>query len=288
MTRTRLTSTLVAGLLAAASVVLTAPAASAEDGPVPSTETAASEQAPADPAAPDAVDEGVPADAGEQGTAQDSTAPAGSGEEPAAPEAAAAAVPASISPAVSFTISPSGPWTGGQKVTVTTTGWAPGDSYTIFTCPTGVYPAANPPGAGCAAFTGPHGFFGVVDGSGKGTATITILQGSVDGITCEKDGDCTIGVYGIDAEATPENTPAAKPITYVVAEDPTTPDTETPDTETPSTGGDTDTDTESGPQLAETGAGQAAPYAAWAGIALLAGTGLLLASRRRAEIPLDE
>lgn len=276
MNRTRLTSALVAGLLASAGLVLSAPAASAEEVDQPAVSVAdETTEAPATD---------TPAGSEDEQPAAETT----TDDEATAETAAAAAAPASISPAVTFSISPSGPWEGGQKVTVTTQGWAPGDSFTIFTCPKGVYPAANPPGAGCAAFTGPHGFFGVVDGSGKGSASITILQGSADGITCEKDGDCTIGVYGIDAEATPENTPAAKAITYVPAENPPTenPGTETPTTETPST--DTSGSGNNGPQLAETGSGQAAPYGLLALAAIGTGTVLLLAARRRGEVALDE
>ena len=70
-----------------------------------------------------------------------------------------------------------------QEVTVNLTGWTPGALVVVLTCPEGVFPAANPPGAGCAPFTNPAngGTAGTIGGDGKLSVKLNIVEGALDG-----------------------------------------------------------------------------------------------------------
>lgn len=146
----------------------------------------------------------------------------------AAPEAAAepseslaGVAPAVVSGTESFTVSPKGPWTKGQKVSVNFKGWTPGQLVVALTCPKGVWPAANPPGAGCAPFTDPSkgSNIGNIKPDGTLSLEITVQEGALAGTSksCTTATPCTIGAYGTDEDATPAQSPPLVTIAYAGA-----------------------------------------------------------------------
>jgi len=135
--------------------------------------------------------------------------------------AQAALVPFVYSGTESFSVSPAGPYTGGQSVTVNFKGWTPGQLVVTLTCPKGVWPATNPPGGGCAPYTQPDNGsnIGVIAPNGTLSLKIKVPSGKLAGTTksCSNTSQCTFGAYATDSDATPAKTPKPKVIVYKTA-----------------------------------------------------------------------
>lgn len=161
------------------------------------------------------ADEGIPAEPAPTATAAEGEVPVG---EPSAVEAPSEVTPFVYTGNEAFTLSPAGPYSGGQQISVNLTGWTKGQLVVILTCPKGVFPKANPPGAGCAPYTNPAGggTVGTIGDGGKGSFKLTIVEGKLDGTsyTCSTKTPCTIGAYGTDSDGVPAKTPKAQTITY--------------------------------------------------------------------------
>jgi hypothetical protein len=203
--------------------------------------------------------------------------------------------PAVVTGNEAFSVSPSGPYSKGQLVTVSASGWPASSAVIILTCPKGVLPKANPPAINCGSFSSPKtgGLFSSVDASGKGSWKINIVEGSLGSVpaySCSASTACTIGVYGIDADAyKPYNSGALKAYTITYSDAPAATKTaksgsgtKSPSGSTTSTASSTSgSTTGGGTQLTKTGAGDTATMALTGAGAVLLGAVMVLLTRRR-------
>jgi hypothetical protein len=124
-------------------------------------------------------------------------------------------VPAILSGTEAFTVSPGGPWKGGQEVSINFKGWTANQLVVALTCPKGVWPAANPPGGGCAPYTNPAGgsSIGTIKADGTLSLKVTIVEGKLAGTdyTCSTATPCTLGAYSTDEDANAEKGPSQMP-----------------------------------------------------------------------------
>jgi len=185
-----------------------------------------------------------------------------------------------------FTVTPAGPYVGGESLTVKVTGFQPGELIVIMTCPKNVWPGGaggTAPGAGCAPLTavGKGSWFGTVDSSGKTTQKIPMVKGpllSTD-YKCLPATPCRIVVAGTDSKyGIPSANPTPLVLNFKTAS-------------TSSSGGSSSSSSNSsssssssssgGSNLANTGPGDA-PRNALAGLGLLVmGAALVAATRPR-------
>ena len=167
-----------------------------------------------------------------------------------------------------FSVSPKGPYVGGENLTIKVSGYNPGQTIIIMTCPENVWPGGaggTKAGAGCAPFTavGKGSWFGTVDASGKHTQTIPVVKGTLlsTNYKCAASTPCEIVVASIDSTGIPAKNPTPYVMNFKTS------------SSSSSSGG--------GSNLANTGPGDA-PRNALAGLGLLVlGAALVAATRPR-------
>ena len=167
-----------------------------------------------------------------------------------------------------FSVSPKGPYVGGENLTIKVSGYNPGQTIIIMTCPENVWPGGaggTKAGAGCAPFTpvDKGSWFGTVDASGKHTQTIPVVKGTLlsTNYKCAASTPCEIVVASIDSTGIPAKNPTPYVMNFKTS------------SSSSSSGG--------GSNLANTGPGDA-PRNALAGLGLLVlGAGLVAATRPR-------
>jgi hypothetical protein len=177
-----------------------------------------------------------------------------------------------------FTVSPKGPYVGGEKLTIKVSGYNPGELIVIMTCPENVWPGGaggTAPGAGCAPFTavGKGSWFGTVDASGKHTQTIPVVKGTLlsTNYKCEASTPCEIVVASTDSTGVPAKNPTPYVMNFKTSS--TSSNSSSSSSSSSSSGG--------GSNLANTGPGDA-PRNALAGLGLLVmGAALVAATRPR-------
>lgn len=177
-----------------------------------------------------------------------------------------------------FTVSPKGPYVGGEKLTIKVSGYNPGELIVIMTCPENVWPGGaggTAPGAGCAPFTavGKGSWFGTVDSSGKKTQTIPVVKGTLlsTNYKCSASTPCEIVVASTDSTGIRAKNPTPYVMNFKTSS--TSSNSSSSSSSSSSSGG--------GSNLANTGPGDA-PRNALAGLGLLVmGAGLVAATRPR-------
>jgi hypothetical protein len=112
------------------------------------------------------------------------------------------ASPAAAAPTIK--LSSSGPFTGGDKVTVTLAGFSPNAPIAVGLIPASRFPAEGP-GDACASKLG-CGALLVADASGGLTKELTIVEGPIQNGTppaesCGPENDCVIGAANINKPA---------------------------------------------------------------------------------------
>jgi uncharacterized membrane protein YgcG len=183
-----------------------------------------------------------------------------------------------------FTVSPKGPYVGGEKLTIKVSGYNPGELIVIMTCPENVWPGGaggTAPGAGCAPFTavGMGSWFGTVDSSGKKTQTIPVVKGTLlsTNYKCAASTPCEIVVASTDSTGIP----AKNPTPYVMNFKTASTSSSSGSSSSNSSSSNSSSSSSGGSTLANTGPGDA-PRNALAGLGLLVmGAGLVAATRPR-------
>jgi hypothetical protein len=189
---------------------------------------------------------------------------------------AVTASPAAAAPKLE--LSDNGPFKGGEKVTVTLTGFTPNAPIAVGIIPASRFPAEGP-GDACAQKLGCSALL-VADAQGGLTKELTVVKGPIENSkapaeTCDAENDCVFGAANIN-----ENSETAKAdITYVAnGSDPTPTSSATPTGTADPTNTATPTSTATTTALPDTGPGAATTLPALAGIAALQ-VGLILAVR---------
>jgi hypothetical protein len=184
-----------------------------------------------------------------------------------------------------FTVSPKGPYVGGEKLTIKVSGYRKGELIVIMTCPENVWPGGaggTAPGAGCAPFTavGKGSWIGPVDDSGRVTlpnsefpVPIPVVKGTLlsTNYKCAASTPCRIVVASTDSTGIPAENPTPYVMNFKTSS--TSSNSSSSSSSSSSSGG--------GSNLANTGPGDA-PRNALAGLGLLVmGAGLVAATRPR-------
>ena len=113
-----------------------------------------------------------------------------------------------------FSVSPKGPYVGGENLTIKVSGYNPRELILIMTCPENVWPGGaggTKAGAGCAPFTAVDkgSWFGRVDASGKHTQTIPVVKGTLlsTNYKCAASTPCEIVVTSTGSTGIPAKNP---------------------------------------------------------------------------------
>ena len=174
-----------------------------------------------------------------------------------------------------FTVSPKGPYVGGENLTIKVSGYDPFQTIIIMTCPENVWPGGaggTKAGAGCAPFTAVNkaSWFGTVDASGKHTQTIPVVKGTLlsTNYKCAASTPCEIVVASTDSTGIPAKNPTPYVMNFKTSS-------------TSSSSSSSSSSSGGGSNLANTGPGDA-PRNALAGLGLLVmGAALVAATRPR-------
>ncbi|CAB4795447.1 unannotated protein [freshwater metagenome] len=182
-----------------------------------------------------------------------------------------------------FTVSPKGPYVGGEKLTIKVSGYNPGELIVIMTCPENVWPGGaggTAPGAGCAPFTavGKGSWFGTVDGSGKTTQTIPVVKGTLlsTSYKCAASTPCEIVVASTDSTGIPAKNPTPYVMNFKTS---STSSSSGSSSSSNSSSSSSSSSSSGGSNLANTGPGDA-PRNALAGLGLLVTGAVLVAATR--------